>query len=151
MSWPVLKKEFMAKSKKTAKPAGSKNSPETSKPSSRPRVRVTEELLEQLRRLSKEERKEVGEAMNTVQASWGQPHAHAGISIRRLTKSVFECRVGLDQRLAFLFITTPPELVFFFIGNHELTMRSRKSRERVAMPPSSHTSILSAIELFKML
>ena len=57
--------------------------------------------------------------MNAVQKSWGRPHIHTGISIRRLTKTIFECRVGLDERLAFLFIATPPELVFLFIGNHD--------------------------------
>jgi len=25
----------------------------------------------------------------------------------------------LDDRLAFVFIATPPELVFFFLGNHD--------------------------------
>ncbi|HSI63766.1 MAG TPA: hypothetical protein VLE43_11625 [Candidatus Saccharimonadia bacterium] len=57
--------------------------------------------------------------MNAVLLGWGQPHVHAGIGLRRLTKTIFECRVGLDQRLAFVFIVTPPELVFFFMGNHD--------------------------------
>jgi hypothetical protein len=83
------------------------------------RVSVAAELLDQLRKRPKQERKEIGEAMNAVQASWGNPHVHVGISIRRLTKTVFECRVGLDERLAFLFIATPPELLFFFVGNHD--------------------------------
>ena len=82
-------------------------------------MRVTDELVEGLRRRSKEERKEIGEAMNAVLAGWGKPHVHTGTSIRRLTKTIYECRVGLDQRLAFGFIATPPELVFFFIGNHD--------------------------------
>ena len=30
-----------------------------------------------------------------------------------------ECRLGLDARLALLFIATPPESVFFFLGNHD--------------------------------
>jgi hypothetical protein len=76
-------------------------------------------LIGQLHERSKAERKAIGEAMNAVQESWGRPHVHTGISIRRLTKTIFECRVGLDERLAFLFIATPPELVFFFIGNHD--------------------------------
>lgn len=82
-------------------------------------VKVTEELLEQLRSKTREERREIGEAMNLVLAGWGQPHVHSGISIRRLTKTIYECRVGLDDRLAFVFIATPPELEFFFIGNHD--------------------------------
>lgn len=35
--------------------------------------------------------------------------------------------MGLDQRLAFLFIATPPELVFFFIGNHDEIQRVLRS------------------------
>ena len=57
--------------------------------------------------------------MNAVVAAWGKPHLHSGIGIRRLTKTVFECRIGLGDRLAFAFIATPPELVFFFLGNHD--------------------------------
>ena len=83
------------------------------------KARVTEELLEQIRGRTKAERQEIGAAINQVLASWGRPHLHSGIGIRRLTKSIFECRIGLDDRLAFVFIATPPELVFFFLGNHD--------------------------------
>jgi len=83
------------------------------------RARVTADLLDQLRQRSKPDRKVIGEAMNAVLAAWGRPYLHSGISIRRLTKDIFEFRVGLDERLAFVFIATPPELVFFFIGNHD--------------------------------
>jgi hypothetical protein len=82
-------------------------------------VKVTEELLEQLRSRTRKERREIGEAMNLVLAGWGQPHLHSGISIRRLTKTTYECRVGLDDRLAFVFIVSPPELEFFFLGSHD--------------------------------
>jgi len=68
--------------------------------------------------MSKVERQAIGDAMNRVLDAWGSPHMHAGIGIRRLTKTIFECRVGLDDRLAFVFFATPPELVFFFLGNH---------------------------------
>jgi hypothetical protein len=83
------------------------------------RLRVTDDLIEALRRRPRHERKEIGEAMNAVLHGWGKPHVHAGVGIRRLTSTIYECRVGLDQRLAFVFIVTPPELVFFFIGNHD--------------------------------
>lgn len=65
--------------------------------------------------------------MNAVVASWGQPHLHSGIGIRRLTKTVFECRVGLEDRLAFVFVATPPELVFFFLGDHDEIQRLIRS------------------------
>ncbi len=61
----------------------------------------------------------IGEGMNAAVDSWGKPHLHSGIGIRRLTKTISECRLGLDDRLAFIFIAPPPELVFFFLGNHD--------------------------------
>lgn len=102
------------------------DTPGTSKPSLQ--ARVTADLLEQLRSRTKADRKIIGEAMNAVLAAWGRPHLHSGISIRRLTKDIFECRVGLDERLAFVFIATPPELVFFFIGNHDEIQNLIRSR-----------------------
>jgi hypothetical protein len=83
------------------------------------KAKVTEELLEILRSKSKSGRQEIGDAINQVLENWGRPHGHSGIGIRRLTKTIFECRVGLDDRLAFVFIATPPDLVFFFLGNHD--------------------------------
>jgi hypothetical protein len=83
------------------------------------KARVTDELLEILRSKSKSERQETGDAINRVLECWGRPHGHSGIGIRRLTKTIYECRVGLDDRLAFVFIATPPVLVFFFLGNHD--------------------------------
>ena len=57
--------------------------------------------------------------MNRVLEAWGHPHVHAGIGIRRLTKTIYECRVGLDDRLAFVVVVVQHELVFFFLGNHD--------------------------------
>ena len=65
--------------------------------------------------------------MNAVLAAWGKPHLHSDAGIRRLTKTIFECRVDLDERLAFVFIATPPELVFFFLGNHDDIQRLIRS------------------------
>jgi hypothetical protein len=91
------------------------------------RARVADDLLEQLRARSKADRRIIGEAMNAVVASWGQPHLYSRIGIRRLTRTVFECRVGLDDRLAFVFVATPPELVFFFLGDHDEIQRLIRS------------------------
>jgi hypothetical protein len=65
----------------------------------------------------------VGEAINAVIAAWGNPHRHSGIGIRRLKGTLFEARCGLDERLAFLFIATPPELLFVSLGNHDEIQR----------------------------
>ena len=89
---------------------------------------MTEELLEAIRSRTKAERQEIGDAINRVLESWGRPHVHSGIGIRRLTKTIFECRVGLDDRLAFVFIATPAELVFFFIGNHDEIQKLIRSK-----------------------
>lgn len=67
--------------------------------------------------------------MNRALAAWGNPHGHSGISIRRLTKTIYECRVGLDERLAFVFVVTPPELVFFFLGNHDEVQKLIRSKK----------------------
>lgn len=83
------------------------------------RAKVTDGLLEIIRSRTKQERREIGEVMNRVVAAWGHPHRHSGIGIRRLTKTIYECRIGLDERLAFVFVATPPELVFFFLGSHD--------------------------------
>lgn len=83
------------------------------------KVTIPENLLAKIHSGSNEERHKIGEAIREVQAGWGHPHVHSGIDIRRLSKTIDECRVGLDDRLTFLFIATPPELVFFFIANHD--------------------------------
>jgi hypothetical protein len=116
-SWSASKNEPTAKSKKPASKVSFTISAETSKPSLK--ARVVDELLEILRSKSKSERQEIGDAINRVLENWGRPHRHSGIGIRRLAKTIFECRLGLDDRHAFVFIASPAELVFLFIGNND--------------------------------
>ena len=52
---------------------------------------------------------------------FGQPHLHAGISIRRLRGNIFECRAGLKVRL--LFRASAQALEVFFVGNHDEVRR----------------------------
>ena len=40
-------------------------------------------------------------SLQVIPDGFGHPHAHTGISIRRLRKNVFECRAGLKLRLLF--------------------------------------------------
>ncbi len=56
-------------------------------------------------------------AMLKVQAGFGQPHVHAGISVRKLAPDVFECRTDLKTRLVFL--AEKGVLTSDFAGNHE--------------------------------
>lgn len=61
------------------------------------------------------------EALRVLPDCFGQPHLHAGISIRRLRKNVFECRAGLKLRL--LFRANARALEVFFVGNHDEVRR----------------------------
>lgn len=65
---------------------------------------------------SDKELQQVAAAMQEAAASFGQPHVHSGVDIRRLGKNLFECRVGLNLRL--LFKAGPGNLTFVFSGNH---------------------------------
>jgi hypothetical protein len=60
-------------------------------------------------------------ALQAIPDCFGHPHAHSGISIRRLRKNIFECRAGLKVRL--LFRHNAGALEFFFAGNHNEVRR----------------------------
>ncbi len=70
-----------------------------------------------LTRRSEAELQQVAIAMQEAAVSFGRPHSHTGVDIRRLGKNLFECRVGLDLRL--LFKAGPGTLTFVFSGNHD--------------------------------
>ncbi len=80
-------------------------------------VHLTPRFLRSAKKLSQEERKSVQLAIDQAEAAWGSPHAHSGAGIRRLRKSVFECRCGLALRLVFL--AEPKAFTFFVLGNHD--------------------------------
>ena len=56
-------------------------------------------------------------ALRVIPDCFGRPHAHSGISIRRLRKNVFEGRAGLKLRL--LFRENKACLEFFLVGDHD--------------------------------
>ena len=60
---------------------------------------------------------EVSATLRLVQDGFGNPHAHAGISIRKLGKRTYECRTGLAWRL--IFVAQKGVLTFDFAGNHD--------------------------------
>jgi mRNA-degrading endonuclease YafQ of YafQ-DinJ toxin-antitoxin module len=70
-----------------------------------------------LTRRSDAELQQVALAMQETAASFGRPHFHSGVDIRRLGRNLFECRVGLDLRL--LFKADPGTLTFVYSGNHD--------------------------------
>jgi mRNA-degrading endonuclease RelE of RelBE toxin-antitoxin system len=81
------------------------------------RVELTPELKAAIRRLPKSQRKQIGEVITAVRDGFGAPHLHSGLGIRRLRRSLFECRVGLKLRL--VFDAEPGALSFTDIGTHD--------------------------------
>ena len=70
-------------------------------------------------------RAEIGKAIDSLQASLGQPHRHSGLGIRKLVKNYFEMRVGLELRL--IFRIEPDCAHFVFAGTHDEVERFPKS------------------------
>jgi len=88
-------------------------------------IRLDPDLLGALRNSSKTERKEIGELIEQVRDSFGNPHAHAGTGIRALGQSLYECRHGLSLQL--IFAAYPGLLYFHMIGSHDEVRRFLKS------------------------
>lgn len=68
------------------------------------------------RRYKGRELAQIQAAMDAILAGFGQPHAHAGLGIRKLRGRWFECRAGLDVRL--LFFAEKSRLTFHLAGDH---------------------------------
>jgi hypothetical protein len=86
-------------------------------------------VLGRLRELPKSERAECLLALCELTESFGRPHAHSGLGIRKLRNKLFECRAGLALR--FIFQDRPTDLFVSFLGNHEevkALLRSGKYR-----------------------
>jgi hypothetical protein len=73
-------------------------------------------VLRRLRELPKSERVECLLALCELTESFGQPHVHSGLGIRKLGNKLFECRVSLA--LGFIFQDRPSDLFVSFLGNH---------------------------------
>ena len=86
-------------------------------------------VLRRLRELPKSERAECLLALCELTESFGRPHAHSGLGIRKLGNKLFECRAGLALR--FIFQDRPTDLFVSFLGNHDeikTLLRSGKYR-----------------------
>jgi hypothetical protein len=86
-------------------------------------------VLKRLRELPKTERVECLLALCELSESFGRPHAHSGLGIRKLGNKLFECRGNLALR--FIFQDRPRDLFVSFLGNHDeikALLRSGKYR-----------------------
>jgi len=87
----------------------------------KPAVLLSPRFLSALNHLNDADVSRVEEALRILPDCFGQPHVHAGISIRRLRRNVFECRAGLKVRL--LFRANAQALEVFFVGSHDEVRR----------------------------
>ena len=83
----------------------------------KPAVLLSPRFCAALKKLSGADFSRAEAALQAIPDCFGHPHAHGGISIRRLRKNIFECRAGLKVRL--LFRQNGEALEFFFVGNHD--------------------------------
>lgn len=86
-------------------------------------------VLRRLRELPKSERVECLLALCELAESFGRPHVHSGLSIRKLGGKLLECRGSLGLR--FLLLDRPTDLFVSFLGNHDeikTLLRSGKYR-----------------------
>ena len=87
-------------------------------------VEFDRSLLEQLRSLPKAQRHEVGKAIAGVQETFGKPHQHVGLGLRKMQHGYYEVRLSLGQRL--VFEDKGDALHFKVIGNHDEVRRFLK-------------------------
>jgi mRNA-degrading endonuclease RelE of RelBE toxin-antitoxin system len=80
-------------------------------------VLLNPRFLATLKHLSDADVRRTEEALRVLPDCFGLPHRHAGISIRRLRKNMYECRSGLKVRI--LFRVHAQALEVLFIGNHD--------------------------------
>ncbi len=78
---------------------------------------IDPDVFKRLGGLSKSDRADCLQALCDLCETFGRPHVHSGVSIRKLGRNVFECRGNLDLR--FIFQDRPDSLYVRFLGNHD--------------------------------
>ena len=73
--------------------------------------------MQRLQRLPKSERVECLLALCDLADTFGRPHVHSGLGIRKLGSNLFECRGNIALR--FIFQDRPADLFVSFLGNHD--------------------------------
>jgi hypothetical protein len=68
-------------------------------------------------KLPKPERVECLLALCELPETFGRPHIHSGLAIRKLGKGLFECRGSV--KLRFIFQDRSSDLFVSFLGNHD--------------------------------
>ena len=80
-------------------------------------VSLAPDVLKRLRDLTQKERGECLLALVELPETFGRPHVHSGLGIRKLGGRLFEFRGSLALR--FIFQDRPADLFISFLGNHD--------------------------------
>jgi hypothetical protein len=86
---------------------------------------IDPEVLRRLSELPREQRVECLLALRELVETFGKPHLHTGLSIRKLTRRSCECRGNIDLR--FIFHNRQDDLYVSFLGNHDQVRAALKS------------------------
>jgi len=70
-----------------------------------------------VKKFSSSEITEINAAIALLVQTMGKPHVHYGLSIRKLRRSIFEIRAGLETRV--LFARESGDIVLLFAGNYD--------------------------------
>jgi hypothetical protein len=86
---------------------------------------IDRDVLERLPTLVPQRRLGFWMAVAELVESFGRPHIHSGLGIRKLRHKLFECRIGIDLRL--LFQDRENDLYLTFLGSHDEVLKEVKS------------------------
>jgi mRNA-degrading endonuclease YafQ of YafQ-DinJ toxin-antitoxin module len=86
------------------------------------KIALTERFQRDVRDLEEQQRADVLEVLLALPHAMGQPHAHAGLGMRKLHRSgIWEARMGLGLRL--VFALEAGVLTLVRLGSHEEVRR----------------------------
>lgn len=86
---------------------------------------VKPSVFARLALLPRSDRDTCWDALLQLAETFGHPHVHSGIGIRKLGRSLFECRGNRDLR--FLFLDLHDSIEVRFLGNHDEIRKELRS------------------------
>ena len=81
------------------------------------RILTRPSYLRSLKKFDGRELAEINAAIALLPEAMGKPHIHSGLSIRKLGRTTFEIRAGLQTRV--LFARESGDIVLVFAGDHD--------------------------------
>jgi hypothetical protein len=99
---------------------------------------IDRDVVSRLSSLPPERRFDFWKAVGQLIESFGRPHVHAGLGIRKLRPRLFEFRLGIDLRV--LVRDRESDLYLTFLGSHDEVQKEIRSGNTVDyFPQRAHT------------